>query len=57
MPIRKGKLWKLCKHCGISYEPHGFYDKVCDDCQRKNRHRTAKNVCDAQPKHLNTTTT
>lgn len=32
MAIRKGKLWKVCKRCGKSYEPSGRYSNFCPKC-------------------------
>ena len=35
MPIRKGRLHKICKRCGKSFEPEGKNPKLCDDCFKR----------------------
>ena len=36
MPIRNGKLHKLCKKCGKSFLPSGRATKLCDKCKGRN---------------------
>lgn len=32
MPIRKGKLWRVCLRCGESFPPSSKTNKVCNKC-------------------------
>ena len=36
MPIRKGRLWRICERCGESFEPIGRTNKYCNKCKRNN---------------------
>jgi len=32
MPIRNGKLWRLCLKCNVSFCPTGRCSKICNNC-------------------------
>ena len=35
MPIRKGKLHRICSRCEKTFEPHGKEHRICDKCNKK----------------------
>ncbi|MFA6201178.1 MAG: hypothetical protein WC679_12320 [Bacteroidales bacterium] len=32
MPIRTGRLWRVCKICGEAFKPRGSSERLCLKC-------------------------
>ena len=50
MPIRKGRLGKVCIRCGKTFIPDGICNRICPDCCIVKRNNNINRWFDLQNK-------